>query len=99
MDSNQVLSDLFPTVFIPTSAVIAILFGIWLWQRVSSVSLTPGQSVFRSQNGREYLLEEEQRGDDEVGISSLVPVFETCADRCTPTTGRAEGGRYPRSYQ
>jgi hypothetical protein len=25
-----------------------------------------GQNVFRSSNGREYLLEEEQRGDDEV---------------------------------
>ncbi len=33
---------------------------------MSAIQLTPGQSVFRSQNGREYLLEEEQRGDDEV---------------------------------
>jgi hypothetical protein len=27
-----------------------------------------GQNVFRSSNGREYLLEEEQRGDDEVRL-------------------------------
>lgn len=46
--------------------MLAIIFGAWLWKRVSAISMTPGQSVFRSQNGREYLLEEEQRGDDEV---------------------------------
>lgn len=64
--SSTALPDLVPTVLIPVSAVLAILFGAWLWKRVSNISLTPGQSVFRSQNGREYLLEEEQRGDDEV---------------------------------
>lgn len=34
-----------------------------------------GQNVFRSSNGREYLLEEEQRGDDEVRLhaSSWMP--------------------------
>lgn len=26
--------------------------------------MTPGSSSFRASNGREYLLEEEQRGDD-----------------------------------
>eukprot|EP00775_Hariotina_reticulata_P003821 gene3821-4079_t len=60
------LPDIVPTVLIPVSAVLAIVFGLWLWKRVSAISLSPGQSVFRSQNGREYLLEEEQRGDDQV---------------------------------
>ncbi|WIA41962.1 hypothetical protein OEZ86_009266 [Tetradesmus obliquus] len=62
----MILPDIVPTVLIPVSAVLAIIFGAWLWKRVSAISMTPGQSVFRSQNGREYLLEEEQRGDDEV---------------------------------
>ncbi|KAF6252549.1 pyrophosphate-energised proton pump [Scenedesmus sp. NREL 46B-D3] len=62
----MMLPDIVPTVVIPVSAILAIVFGAWLWKRVSAISLTPGQSVFRSQNGREYLLEEEQRGDDEV---------------------------------
>jgi inorganic pyrophosphatase len=60
------LPDIVPTVLIPVSAILAIIFGLWLWKRVSAISLSPGQSVFRSQNGREYLLEEEQRGDDQV---------------------------------
>lgn len=62
------LPDIVPTVLIPVSAVLAIVFGLWLWKRVSAISLSPGQSVFRSQNGREYLLEEEQRGDDQVSL-------------------------------
>jgi hypothetical protein len=37
-----------------------------LWKRVAEISLVPGASSFRASNGREYLLEEEQRGDDEV---------------------------------
>lgn len=61
-----ILPDLFVTVYIPATAVVGILFGVWLWKRVSAISMTPGQSVFKTANGREYLLEEEQRGDDEV---------------------------------
>lgn len=60
------MPDIVPTILIPASAVLAIAFGLWLWKRVSAISLVPGQNVFRSSNGREYLLEEEQRGDDEV---------------------------------
>jgi H+-translocating diphosphatase len=60
------LPVLVPNVLIPLSAVVGIIFALWLWKRVSAIQLTGGQSVFRSQNGREYLLEEEQRGDDEV---------------------------------
>jgi inorganic pyrophosphatase len=63
---NQAVPDLLPTIFIPSAAIIAIIFGAWLWQRVSQVSMSPGSQNYRSSNGREYLLEEEQRGDDEV---------------------------------
>lgn len=60
------MDPLVPTILIPVSAIVSIAFGAWLWWRVSFVSTTAGQSTIRSMNGREYLLEEEQRGDDEV---------------------------------
>ena len=53
------------TYFIPASAVVSIIFAIWLWIRVSAVRVAPATHT-RSENGREYLLEEEQRGEDEV---------------------------------
>jgi len=58
--------DAVVSVIIPGSAVVAILFAIVLWKRVASIQLTGGQAVLRSQNGREYLLEEDQRGEEEV---------------------------------
>ncbi len=51
--------------FIPASAVVSILFAVWLWIRVSAIRVAPATHT-RSENGREYLLEEEQRGEDEV---------------------------------
>ena len=53
------------TYFIPASAVVSIIFAVWLWARVSAVRVAPATHT-RSENGREYLLEEEQRGEDEV---------------------------------
>ena len=53
------------TYFIPAAAVVSILFAVWLWARVSAVRVAPATHT-RSENGREYLLEEEQRGEDEV---------------------------------
>ncbi|KAK9833763.1 hypothetical protein WJX74_005205 [Apatococcus lobatus] len=53
------------TYFIPASAVVSIIFAVWLWGRVSAVRVAPATHT-RSENGREYLLEEEQRGEDEV---------------------------------
>ncbi len=43
----------------------SILFGIWLWARVSAIKVG-GAATIRSDNGRTYLLEEEQRGEDEI---------------------------------
>jgi hypothetical protein len=39
------------------------------WSRVAQVQMVGGQSVLKGANGREYLLEEEQRGD-EVGAAA-----------------------------
>ena len=49
------MQDLFPNVLIPSSAAVGVLFAVFLWQRVSKISMSGG-STFRSQNGREYLL-------------------------------------------
>ncbi len=78
MGLGQVNPDWVPTAIIPAACVIGILFAIWSWKRVAAVPVTPGQSTFRAQ-GREYLLEEEQRGDDEVrlGTRSCAPTAPT----------------------
>ena len=51
---------------IPICSLVGILFAIFLWKRVSAIQLTAGSQTIRSANGREYLLEEEQRGEEEV---------------------------------
>jgi hypothetical protein len=63
------MDPLVPTILIPASAAVGVLFAIILWQRVSKIQMTGG-SVFRS-GDRAYLLEEEQRGDDEVRRKTL----------------------------
>eukprot|EP00951_Prasinocladus_malaysianus_P023718 scaffold202417_cov42-Prasinocladus_malaysianus.AAC.1 len=59
--------DLFVNVFIPVCSLIGIAWGAVLWKRVAAVKVTGGVAV-RGNNGGEYLLEEEQRGDEEVGL-------------------------------
>jgi hypothetical protein len=66
LSQDILFSELLVTVWIPASAALAVIFGAWLWWRVSFITVKPGQNVLRSENGREYLLEEEQRGEDEV---------------------------------
>ena len=48
-----------------------------LWVRVSKIRVTPGDAPLRSENGREYLLEEESRGEAEVRMISRV-VYRSC---------------------
>jgi len=60
------LTDMFVNLYIPISAAVGILFAIWLWVRVSAVKVRPTDSTQRTENGREYLLEEESRGEAEV---------------------------------
>jgi hypothetical protein len=38
----NMLPDIVCTVVIPASAIVAIIFGLWLWKRVSSITLVPG---------------------------------------------------------
>ena len=80
-----VFGDLAPTVLIPTAAICGIIFALVLWKRVAEISLVPGASSFRASNGREYLLEEEQRGDDEVRREEAV---RECVCQLTPRNGR-----------
>lgn len=66
-------------IAIPVCALLAIAFGAWLWQRVAQIHLSGSSTSVRSQNGREYLLEEEQRGDDEV-ISKAAEIQEAISE-------------------
>ncbi|KAK9812230.1 hypothetical protein WJX73_005782 [Symbiochloris irregularis] len=59
------ISPLGSQILIPAAALLAIGFAILLWVRVSKVKVAGSHGV-RSENGREYLLEEEQRGEDEI---------------------------------
>jgi hypothetical protein len=52
-------SSAFPSIFIPTAAIVAIVFALFMWWRVSQIS------VGGSGGNREYLLE--AGGDEEVG--------------------------------
>ena len=60
------LSPLFVNIFIPLSSTVAIIFAIFLWLRVSKIKVRPSDGPQRSENGREYLLEEESRSETEV---------------------------------
>uniref|UniRef100_A0A7S2QSI6 H(+)-exporting diphosphatase n=1 Tax=Chlamydomonas chlamydogama TaxID=225041 RepID=A0A7S2QSI6_9CHLO len=62
----MVLPEAVPILFIPGASVLGIFFAFWLWKRVAQIQLVGGQSVVARGNGREYLLEEEQRGEEEV---------------------------------
>lgn len=66
---HTIFSSTVPTVLIPVSALLSIAFGIWLWYRVSAIKVGNGHHGLRTENGREYLLEEEQRGEDEVRLA------------------------------
>lgn len=65
MTLTTIFSDSVATIGIPTSALLGIFFAVFLWQRVAQIKVRGGAAV-RSENGREYLLEEEQRGESEV---------------------------------
>jgi inorganic pyrophosphatase len=57
--------DVAVSFLIPICSLIGIAWAAILWKRVASVKVSGGVSV-RGNNGGEYLLEEEQRGDEEV---------------------------------
>jgi inorganic pyrophosphatase len=64
MALETVFTDAVASTLVPLSAVAGILFALWLWQRVSAIPVRGGAP--RSETGREYLLEEEQRGESEI---------------------------------
>lgn len=70
---HTIFSPAVPTILVPASALLAIAFGVWLWWRVSFIKVGNGHHGLRTENGREYLLEEEQRGEDEVNIAHDLP--------------------------
>ena len=59
------------TGIIISSAVVGVIFALFLWHRVSAIRVGGGGSL-RAENGREYLLEEEQRGENEVIQDPLI---------------------------
>ena len=63
--TTTVFSDSVANWFTPSAAVVAIGFALWLWYRVSQIKVRGGATSTAS-NGREYLLEEEQRGESEI---------------------------------
>lgn len=75
------------TLLIPVSALAGIAFAIFLWHRVSQIKV--GGGALRSDNGREYLLEEEQRGEAEVGRPHKL-LFESLISMLSVLEARVE---------
>jgi hypothetical protein len=63
-------SDGLVNFIIISSALAGVAFALWLWHRVSKIHVGGGGAL-RAENGREYLLEEEQRGENEVSRCSV----------------------------
>lgn len=62
---ETLLPDGLATGFIFFSGIAGVIFALFLWKRVSEIRVGGGGAL-HSENGREYLLEEEQRGESEV---------------------------------
>ena len=54
------------TSLIPISATVGIIFAVWLWRRVAKIKLQRLGKGLEPDNEDLSLLEEQQRGDDEV---------------------------------
>ena len=103
---HTTFSSAVPTILIPASALLAIAFGVWLWWRVSFIKVGNGHHGLRTENGREYLLEEEQRGEDEVSPRAQRACRDTSVGKNTPLTEShivcadcTESGRSTRCHQ
>ena len=62
----KMLQHLAVDILIPGAAILSIIFGVCLWYRVSKIQVSTGSQGLRADGTRGYLLEEEQRGEDEV---------------------------------
>jgi inorganic pyrophosphatase len=61
-------SPLLPKILIPVAAILAILFSLVLTSRTAKVQVKRSSGSVRTENGREYLLQDEESagGEDEV---------------------------------
>lgn len=66
-----ILPDGLAAALPPVIALLAIAFGAFLAWRVAQVKVRSGGSAAGRDAGREYLLEEEARGEDEVRFCSV----------------------------
>ncbi len=68
MPSGCGSGEIFTCVYFTNDAPRAFFFTLPLYapsdRSVAQIQMTGGQSVLRGANGREYLLEEEQRGEE-----------------------------------
>eukprot|EP00891_Asterochloris_glomerata_P003635 jgi/Astpho2/3635/Aster-06926 len=62
----KMLQHLAVDILIPGAAILSIIFGVFLWYRVSKIQVSTGSQGLRADGTRGYLLEEEQRGEDEI---------------------------------
>lgn len=77
---DTIFGDSVATIGVPISALLGIIFAVVQWQRVSSIKVHGG--VSRTEDGRSYLLEEEQRGESEVSWTKhALAVAPAAADR------------------
>lgn len=78
----------------PIVALVAIAFGAFLAWRVAQVKVRTSGSAAGRDAGREYLLEEEARGEDEV--SSFVMLFGRGRKEKEEGHGQRSVGRFLR---
>lgn len=77
---DTVFGNSVANIGVPVSALLGIVFAVFLWQRVSNIKVRGG--VSRGEDGRSYLLEEEQRGESEASGLCAAPVCgPAAADR------------------
>lgn len=91
LSHSTVFGPAVATVGIPLSALLGIAFAVILWRRVSLIKVRGGG---RPENGREYLLEEEQRGESEVGAPAASPA-RPALPRSTPRSCAAGNWALP----
>ena len=71
----KMLQHLAVDILIPGAAILSIIFGVFLWYRVSKIQVSTGSQGLRADGTRGYLLEEEQRGEDEVQALEQASVY------------------------
>jgi hypothetical protein len=74
-------SDGLVNFIIIASALAGVVFALFLWHRVSKIRVGGGGAL-RAENGREYLLEEEQRGENEVRKGCVTGFDVSCMNSC-----------------